>query len=56
MKLLIKSMSFKPTAQLKRAIAADAKTQQRHESDVIRRILLRHYDLFNDYHLAKIVP
>ena len=45
MKLLIKSMSFKPTAQLKRAIAADAKAQQRSEGDVMRRRLLQAYGL-----------
>ena len=45
MKLLVKSMSFKPTASLKRAIEAQAKQEQRHESDVIRRILLRHFEL-----------
>lgn len=41
MKLLLKSMSFKPTAQLKKAIEVQAKQEQRHESDVIRRLLLR---------------
>ena len=50
LKLLVKSMSFKPTAQLKRAIEAEAKGQQRHEGDVIRRILLRHYGLLNENH------
>ena len=45
MKLEIKSMSFKPTAQLKRAIAADAKREQRHKGDVIRRRLLQVYGL-----------
>ena len=45
MKLLVKSMSFKPTTQLKKAIEATAKQEQRHESDVIRRILLQAYGL-----------
>ena len=45
MKLELKSLSFKPTAPLKRAITADAKQEQRRVGDVIRRILLTHYGL-----------
>ena len=53
MKLELKSLSFKPTPQLKRAIAAEAKREQRKEGDLIRRILLRHYGLLNGNHPAR---
>ena len=48
MKLLLKSMSFKPTAQLKKAIEVQAKRERRHESDVIRWRLLQTYGLIKE--------
>ena len=51
MKLLERSMSFKPTRSLKQAIIAQAKREQRHEGDVIRRLLLQHYGLVRERRL-----